>query len=143
MVEDILTEVEGEPPKKPAPKSTRKKMIPASMISKQGQGMLVEWVEDGKPKRGIIPLDEYNFVKRTVAKDTLAAAIPYGVPWEDLEVPEITAEDFANSLRRAGIWSVDDLRTNPNRAVAALQAAYRISLPALMEFANNLEDNIQ
>ena len=135
MSEELIQEVE-EKPKRP---SKRVKKIPVSVITRKGESALVEWVEGEEIRRVFIPRDTISADEK-VEEDILSDGAPYGVEWEKVEFPEITSADLARSLRRSGIWTVEDLRLNPNLAISAIKSIYRVDLAALNKFAKSLEE---
>ena len=135
MSEELIQEVE-EKPKRP---SKRVKKIPVSVITRKGESALVEWVEGEEIRRVFIPRDTISADEK-VEEDILSDGAPYGVEWEKVEFPEITSADLARSLRRSGIWTVEDLRLNPNLAISAIKSIYRVDLAALNKFAKALEE---
>jgi hypothetical protein len=130
-----MTEGMEREPKEPR-KATRQsaaKLVPVTVIRVTGEGALVEYAERGEPRRVTIPA---NLVRDGKAEDeTLEAGVPYGVPWERLETAKVTPASIARALRNAGIWTCEDLRTKQMAAVGALQAAYRVDVGRLNEFA--------
>jgi hypothetical protein len=104
-----------------------------TIIKEQGQAVLVERVDNGVPRRYIVPRECVYGV--SVAPDVLSAGIEYGEPWEELWTPQVTPEAVATALRRHGIWTVEDLRREPGKAVAALQSVYGLDLFTLLAIA--------
>ncbi len=99
-------------------------------LAVQGEAALIEWVDKhGLLHRAYIPAEE--IVNDSVLVDALAAAQPYGVPWEDFKVRAITADQLAQALRAAGIWTAADLALKRNAALGALQSLYGAELSAL------------
>jgi hypothetical protein len=93
----------------PREKEPRKR-VAVRVIGARGESALVEW--DGK--RGYVPA---KMVKDgTVSPTALDKAVPYGVPWENLD------KGLAAELRAAGIWTKGDLSHNQN-------LAWRIAMP--------------
>ena len=127
-----MTEAMEREPKEPR-KASKAKLVPVTTVRVTGEGALVEYAARGEPRRVTIPA---NLVRDGKAEDeTLEAGVPYGVPWERLETAKVTPASIARALRNAGIWTCDDLRTKQQVAVGALQAAYRVDVGRLNEFA--------
>jgi hypothetical protein len=103
------------------------------VIREQGQAVLVECVDNGVPRRYIVPREAVD--GGSVSPEELALGIEYGEPWEELWTPQVTPEAVATALRRHGIWTVEDLRQEPGKAVAALQSAYGLDLSTLLTLA--------
>ena len=99
---------------------------------------LVEWVQDEQPHRGFIPSSKIG-KDNLVEEPVLNASTQYGVPWEDIKITQVTSEDIANSLRKAGIWTAEDLRTHQQVALGAIQAAYRVTLASCNQAAKQFQ----
>ena len=103
-----------------------------NVIRKQGQVVLVEWAEDGKPKRALVPGDKIN--NGLCASYILDAGIPYGLQWEELleNVNENTkfVEALATNLRKEGIWTAEDV--TPQKILVALQATYGVDVHKIL-----------
>lgn len=93
--------------------------------------MVVEWVEDGKLRRGELPQSDL-IGEDQVEDHKLEWAVPYGEPWEEVTL-QASSEELAEGLRRAGIWTVEDLERNPEVARAALMAAYALDFHSLLK----------
>lgn len=65
--------------------------------------------------------------------------IPYGEDFSALVNPAATGESIDRELKRAGIWTVEDLLANPNGAAGALQRAYGVDLAALLGAARAIQ----
>lgn len=109
------------------------------VIRTQNQSALVEWVDgEGRAQRVYIPTSEV--VDGSVSAEALAMGIPHGVPWAQLVEISVSPELVEQHLHRAGIWTAEDLRNNPNAAVGALQAAYGVDLAVLRRAANSFKE---
>ncbi len=118
----------AEPKPKPAP-------VPVTVLGVQGQSALVEWADGGLPRRAYIPASAVKDGRASPV--TLGRGVGYGAPWERLDHPR--AGQLATALRNRGVWTYEDLRTNPNAAIGALQAIWRLDLAALLAFAKENE----
>lgn len=107
--------------------------IPVRLLNSSGVAALVEWESKGKLSRAMIQAEDYS--DGCVEAAALAAAIPYGIPWEDVKFQNPKPEAVADALRRAGIWTKEDLYTKTNAAIGALQSVYGLHLGLLVEFA--------
>ena len=96
----------------------------------QGHAALVECVDKGVPRRFVVPREAVD--GGSVSPEELALGIEYGEPWEELWTPQVTPEAIATALRQNGIWTVDDLRRQPGKVVAALQSAYGLDMATLL-----------
>lgn len=110
------------------------------VIEQRKQATLVEW-RDGKGlQRATIPaaLITTNTLGESEAPYAeLEQGIPYGEPWELLELGEVGAQKIANSLREHNVWTAKDARANVNRVRAALQHAYGDDLKQLLDYTRN------
>jgi hypothetical protein len=98
-------------------RSEARVMVPVKVIDRRGGSALVEW--EG-PRRGYLPADVIE--DSAIASHVLAAAIPYGTPWEELaQDVHITSQAIADALRNAGIWTVEDMELNVVRARKAIR----------------------
>lgn len=126
--EPMVPEAEPKPAK---PKKERR--IPVAVVRQTGLAVLVEYAEDGAPVRVTLPAESIR--EGTVAQADLEAGVPYGLPWERFSLAAPKGGDVARALRNAGIWTADDLRSRPQRAISALQSVFRSDLAALNRFA--------
>lgn len=108
--------VKPKPPIKAAPH------VKVKTVHTEGKVALVQWVEDGKLCRTIIPVSSVK--SGAVESGVLASGMPYGVAWEDEVFPAVDAEALAYELRREGIWTEEDLMQRTHLARAAIQRAY-------------------
>lgn len=110
------------------------------IIEQRKLAALVEW-RDGKGlHRATIPstLLATNALGETeVAYPELERGIPYGEPWELLQLGEVGAQAIANALREHGVWTAKDARANVNRVRAALQHAYGDDLKQVLDYTRN------
>lgn len=107
------------------------------LIRRHGHSALVEWADADGMHRVTIP--DAEVIDSAVDPGVLAAGIPYGVPWEDCPLPEVTPADVARELRNRGIWTRADLEAEPMKAISAVQAAYGNVRAALIQAALDYE----
>ncbi len=107
--------------------------VDVKIIRYQGRAALVECVDNGVPRRFVVPREVVE--GGSASPDLVSLGIEYGEPWEELWTPQVTPEAVATALRRHGIWTVEDLRREPGKAVAALQSAYGLDLSTLLALA--------
>jgi len=116
------------------------------VIKRSGQAILVEWMDaDGFLHRASVPESEVmrpdaNTTEAHVEEDVLEMGIPWGVPWEHIIVLNVTPEDVAQSLRKAGIWTHSDVMYKPQAVIGAIQAAYSIDLATLLRKAGEFKE---
>lgn len=115
----------------------RKKLIPVTVIAKTGKGAVVQWLEKNDLKRVTIPRNKLEGDK--VDAEILKAGVPYGLPWEELLLPEVTAKDLAKELRRHNVWTATDAQLNAVQVRAAVQSVYKQTVLAIVEFSRQSE----
>lgn len=105
------------------------------IISRVGTNLLVEIVRDDVPERCILPR-EVVMAGSDLTDEQINTGIPYGLPFRDFVVP---SPDFGArlelALHRAGIWTVEDLRTKAQAVVNILQGTYHVELSKLVQSA--------
>lgn len=120
------------------PKKAKKpKLIKVRVVQRRGESALVEWLDGAQQCRAMVPVTAVS--DGAVAEDVLTAGIPYGVQWSELVTMRGTPEQLQTELYRVGVWTVDDLRQNPQLALGALQRVYGVDLAALMRAAKEYE----
>lgn len=121
--------------KKPATK--RKKLVPVTVISQTGKSAVVQWLEKDDLKRVTIPKDKLEGGK--VDAQILKAGVPYGLLWENVNLPEFAVEDLAKELRRHNVWTAADAQLNAVQVRAAVQSVYKQVVLAIVEFSRQSE----
>jgi hypothetical protein len=113
------------------------------VITTRYQTALIEWIGDDGIHRGTVPEEVVN--DDIVRDDLLSLAIPYGMDWEfmlDGALGNVTPQVIANNLHRVGIWTLQDLRSRPQDAIGAIQAAYHLDFQTLLRLTEqHLRDN--
>lgn len=111
MAEEPQVDTDEQPKRRPRTK--------VALLARSERSALVEWEERGRRRRGYVPAEELD--GDAVAKDALAAAMPYGVAWGELvDFSGLTPEAFEATLNEAGVWTVKDLERQPGCVPAAL-----------------------
>lgn len=112
-----------------------------TIVQRTGGTAAVEWREGETPYRATLPLAEL-----TLDRDGRGAecghpewGIPFGEDFSALIHPAATGESIDRELKRAGIWTVEDLLANPNGAAGALQRAYGVDLATLLGAARAIQ----
>jgi len=109
------------------------------VIRRSGAAVLVEYTDtDGHLRRVTIPAREIT--DEGVGEDVLAAGMEYGADWEAIiaRANRVTPEAYAEALRRAGYWTINDLRADPNGAAGVL-AQRALRLGDLLAAAESVE----
>lgn len=84
-----------------------------TVIERQGDAVLVQWIEDGAVKRAWMPQDGVE----SDQAGTYAAAdvgIPYGDTF-DVRDFTITQKQITDALHGAGLWTWAEIRANPQK----------------------------
>ena len=103
-------------------------------IKQQGYSKLVEYEEDNKIKRVVLPTDE----------DNPDLGIPHGLPFADLlqgHVCEGMAQRIEDELHRSNIWTAQDVLKNPATVQGAILAAYAIDYSFILQLAKKEANN--
>lgn len=106
-------------------------MIPVRIVKEDGMTVLAEYQDDETLRRCYLPFGLIEDGK--VAASELEAALTYGFPFEEVIKPEVTPERIAACLRKRGLWTIEDVKRQPNMVILALQEAYAIDLRYLKQ----------
>lgn len=106
-------------------------MVPVRVIMVKKNSALIEWADNGVTKRGFIPA---NKVADELPHSLLQAAKPYGLQWEEILSPHISAKDLAKELYNAGVFTHEDT-LHKDKVLGALQKALGIDLAAIRQAA--------
>lgn len=109
----------------------RRHVTSVKVIYEKGKTVLVEWFDDGMPVRGWLPWNKVN--SGVVETRELDWAQPYGLPWEDLIELRATPREMAKSLRNRGIWTIEDIRAQPDATLGAIMATYGLDYQILLK----------
>lgn len=120
-------------------------MTEVQVIRRKNGLMLVEWQESDTPKRAWVSADMVKEDRGDTAKvDRPDAGVPYGVEfWRLISLRRVTPQDVDRELKRRGIWTIADLRANPNAALSAMQSLYGLNLSALLMAADKYEKDLK
>ncbi len=114
-------------------KKEEPKLIEVREIKSRGKSSVVEWVDEGKAFRKVVPVNKIK--DGAIPEDVLDKAPQYGIPWAKEIKVKATAEDIEIALHNAGIWTADDALKNSNRIIGAINAAYKTSLASVLQTA--------
>jgi len=89
-------------------------MEPVKVVFEKGQSALVEWAD---VRRSLVPAIEIK--AGHVRLDTLLECPTYGIDWEEYLSVDLDSNELALKLRKAGIWTLEDLQTK-DRVVARI-----------------------
>jgi len=108
------------------------------VIKVQGKSSLVQWIEGDDVRRAIVPTGEIK--EGMIDRFVLEAGIPYGLPWEEIIHLTASSENVARELRRAGLWTGDDVMKNTSAAMGALQTALKTDFAAILRAAKAYQE---
>lgn len=98
------------------------------IIKTEGHSKLVEYQEEGKPKRVILPVNEHD----------TNLGIPYGYDFAN-SLKDFVCSDMAqrieNELHRTNLWTLSDILNNPAKVQGAILAAYAIDYSFILQLA--------
>jgi hypothetical protein len=118
--------------------------VSVQIIQRKGGLFLVEWKADNTLKRAWIDHELLKVDDGRIGEVYMPqAGIPYGMDWSQLFNPTVSAVDFDRELKRRGIWTIDELRTQPNAVLGALRDAYGLDLAALLQAAKVYEKDLE
>jgi hypothetical protein len=109
--------------------------IKVRLVKVRQTSTIVESDSDGLLKRHIVPSDWLVAVDDQwfVDSEQLAMGIPYGVEWEEyLQDYLFSKESIANSLRKQGIWTLEDYNSKPK---SVQDAIISVCLPEILRDA--------
>lgn len=120
-------------------------MKEVQIIRRKNGLLLAEWLDGDMPKRAWVSADMIREDRGTTAWVVRPdAGVPYGVEfWRLLRLNKVSPEDVDKELKRRGIWTIADLRANPNVALSAVQAVYGLNLSVLLAAADKYEEDLK
>lgn len=141
---EVTVEVDA-PSRSKAERSEPKEPVEVQIVRQERDLILVEWRERNKSKRTWVTPDMIVTKTDNVATVTNpGGGIPYGVEWHRLiDLGETTPRKVEEELHRRGIWTIADLRSNPQEIVSALQSAYGFSRAQLLQAAERYENDLK
>ena len=121
------------------------------LIRRKNEAALIEWHDPatGYRQRAYVPFAVLKAARHPATGEMLVfcakpyEGLPYGEPWEQLITAitlHVDPEVLAGELRKADIWTADDLRQAPQRALSAIQTVLGLTLSALMQAARAQEE---
>lgn len=112
------------------------KQIPVTKVIDGDRFVVVEWLEKGRRKRGTLPAEKFA---EKVDAELLAAAIPYGVPFEDMPISQFTGLQLADALHAADIWTAAQVKASASIVVGVFKQLYQVDLGKLVEFSDQFK----
>ena len=117
-----------------------KKLVVRTIREKDGRS-LIEFIDRRQMIRRVFVSTDV-IVDERVPDTVLAEAIPYGIPWEEAfaeAAKKCTPETRANELRKAGIWTEDDLFAKQQIVFGALKAGFVVEQGQLHKLAASIK----
>jgi len=108
--------------------------IQVIIIRRKGESILVQYTREDTLQRCTIPVAQLD--NNLVDDQVLQAGIPYGYPWEDIQLT-FDMKKFMNELHQVDIWTAEDLLKSPQKLWSALRAALADSLSNVLDIARN------
>ena len=108
-----------------------------STISKDNDFVFAQWQDGTMPMRGHIPVE--LVMGDEVSDEAMSLAIPYGIDWTFyLEGAGChISERVAMCLRKANVWTLQDVIRNPAAVDGALKQAYSLYFQVIMKLAKD------
>ena len=114
---------------KPKPKPVKRVSV---HIVREGVTVLVEWLDrTGVERRAVLPPESVE--RSSVPEDVLESAAPYGERWEEKVGKLPTGKELAERLHVRGIWTLDDMRANPQGALMSIYEVCGMTIKGLLE----------
>ena len=106
--------------------------VKIEIVSAKEKTTLVKYMDGDNLCLVYVPTNKVKDSK--VEEPVLKKGVPYGLPWEKVELPEITGEQLAAALHKHNIWTAEECRRNPNGVRAAINQLYGKPLAILTQF---------
>ena len=114
------------------------KRIEVNVVSVSDKTSLVAYVDGDVLRKVYIPSSKISTGK--VEEQFLTKGVPYGLPWEEIELPEITADGLAEALRNRNIWTAEEARSDPNGLRAAIISTYSPLFVVIADFIREQQE---
>lgn len=103
-----------------------------TILSSKGSSTLVEYLDAGILQRKYVPTAKV--LNGFVADDVLERGIPYGFPWEEIEI-KFDMQQFAVEMHNAELWTVEDVLKAPKKLTGVLRKIFEASFKTVLETA--------
>ena len=110
-------------------KPKRREMVGVRVIRRLGKSSALQYLEGDKLKAVVVPAEVLEGDKADAAE--LEKGAPYGIAWSELVDLPADPEAVEQELYRQGLWTPEDVRTKPQRVMAALMTVYSPVLVAI------------
>jgi hypothetical protein len=119
-------------------------VVECVVIRRKRGFVLVEWAESGRLYRSwVMPDMIERDNNRVVAVRNPRAGVPYGIDFSHIVQLRATPDDLDREMKRAGIWTLQDMRENPQKVIGALQSAYGVDFSVIMQAATSYEKELE
>lgn len=103
-----------------------------TVLSSKGSSTLVEYMDAGVLRRKYVPTAKV--LNGFVADDVLERGIPYGFPWDEIEI-KFDMQQFATEMHNAELWTVEDVLKAPKKLTGVLRKIFEASFKTVLETA--------
>lgn len=103
-----------------------------TVIATKGASTLVEYLQGDLLQRKYVPAS--LVANRFVANDVLERGIPYGYPWDEIDL-QFDGRQFAVEMINAGLWTVEDVLKEPKKLTGVLRRLFETQIKAVLEAA--------
>lgn len=130
-----------EPTKSEATKTQKK----VTVISHNNNLTLVEWsTGSGRIHRNWLKTKDIDIASDgTATTADPGSGVPYGFDFARIVRLETTPQVLDTELKKAGIWTAEDIRARPAAALGAITAAYGLTLGSLLEAVSAHEKDLK
>lgn len=116
------------------------------LMFRSGHSAVVRWLEGKDHRAAIIPAQHIAGLNMGMSVDlppevVTSGAIPYGLDFEMFVQKEgviIEPIDLQNAMRAHGVWTLKDLRSKPQEAIAAFLSVVRVAYEKMLSRAGEV-----
>jgi hypothetical protein len=113
----------------------KRQKVNVNAIQTEGELSLIEWVDDGRYLRSLVPSADVTQGQCEYPE----RGLPYGANWAELITAIVEPEAIANLLRKRNIWTIEELLANPREAQSAINEAASVLLSNLLSNARAVQ----
>jgi hypothetical protein len=111
------------------------KLEAIKIITKGDKMSLVEYMDGSTLHR--VSIQNKDIKDGFVATNVLHKGIPYGIPYETLDFPHLSAQDIGDVFKNHGIWIASDFRNKPKEVTSALMTIAGKFYSVLLAYIKN------
>jgi hypothetical protein len=111
------------------------------VVTRKDGWCLVAWTDAaGMPQRSWV-VEDHTVADSwgEVEVEDPAAGIPYGFDFSQIPIRNISSVELCAELRRRGLWTIEDVKTNAQAAVAALLTVAGITWAGFLDKVNSVD----